>query len=160
MSTFIAMTPPEGDPHGTRTVFVRDGFALLAFIFPVFWFLWHRIWLWALGFIAIAIGSNLLMEADGWLVTGLCLWLAASLFAGLEGRNLRVERLAARGWRLSNVVRADGIAEAELRHFGKSDGEPAGADEAPENADRSPSSWQSDRRQPPGLGLMEWNRSR
>ena len=46
MASYVVMEPPEGGPE--QAILVRDGFALLAFIMPFLWFLWHRMWLEAL----------------------------------------------------------------------------------------------------------------
>lgn len=119
MKTFVVMTPPGGDPEGLETRFIRDGFAPLAFIFPVFWFLWHRMWLWAGAFFLVAAVTNWLMATGDTFATGFALSVATSLYAGLEGNRLRASKLEARGWTMDALVDATSLDEAEEVFFAK-----------------------------------------
>lgn len=117
MASYVVMIPPGGDPQGERTRFIRDGFAFIAFVLPVVWFLWHRLWLWAalyaLLFIATGYASEL--AGPGWpvMVVSLC----TSIFAALEGPALRVAKLRRLGWTEAAAFDAPDRATAEEMYF-------------------------------------------
>lgn len=117
MASYVVLSPPEGDPEGTRTVFIRDGFAVLAFILPAFWFLWHRLWLWAILFIAITLLSGYMRGLEGLSTIGLAVSVCASFLAGLEGQQLRIRRLERLGWTARDVVEAEDPSMAEAIYF-------------------------------------------
>lgn len=153
MASYVVMAPPEGDPEGTETRFVRDGFAFFALVLPFMWFLWHRLWLWALAFLGLAVASHLLMSADGWDAAGLAMWLAASLLAGLEGQNMRIRYWERRGWICEAVLEAGDAASAEAIYFESSRrARPA----APSAAAMAPPPPRDDGT----FGLFEWNAGR
>lgn len=99
--------------QGHETVLVREGFALLAFLFPALWFLFNRMWLVLVLYLASAaiLGAALrdlpeeLIGAAG---------LAAQLLIGFHARDLRRWTLARRGWRMLGVVAAEGGEDAAL----------------------------------------------
>ncbi len=119
MASYVIMEPPP-EPGGRISrdpVFVRDGFAFLAFLVPFVWLLWHRLWIEA----ALALGVTLLLgglgEYGGAGPAASLLSILVSIYVGLEGAALRIAALRRRGWREVGVVEADSVADAEIRHF-------------------------------------------
>jgi hypothetical protein len=123
MAVYVAMEPPGADRE--NAVFVRDGFTLPAFLVPVVWFLWHRMWIEAVLALALTLllGS---LDALGGLAAPLAS-LLVSLVIGLEAPTLRLWALRRRGWRERGVAEAENAADAEVRFFlaGGTDAPPA-----------------------------------
>jgi hypothetical protein len=132
VAIFVVMEPPDTDPDqaAERAVFVRDGFAVIAFLVPPLWLFWHRLWIEALLALAASIALATLGEQAGLGFLGAGLSLLVSLYAGLEGQALRIARLRRKGWSEWGVLEAGNAAEAEIRYCA------AGEDEqlAPEPA--------------------------
>ena len=119
---FYTVHLPEGD-HGAedstlgRAVFVREGFNWLAFFFAPFWALAEGLWLAAVPLIAalaaiIAVPAVLGLEP----LLPVVLGLGYSLLTGMSGNDLRRAGLAARGYRLVEVVAAPSRAQALIRY--------------------------------------------
>lgn len=112
--------PPEARPGQAdgldEAVLVRDGFSWAAFAFTVLWFLFHRLWVAALGVLA-----GLLLLAFGGYALGLpslagaAIAFLACLLIGLEAGSLRRWTLARRGWVARDAIVARDAAEAEAR---------------------------------------------
>lgn len=123
MASYVVMRPAgEGDAEA-RTVLIRDGFSVWAFVIPLVWFLWHRLWIETILIIAATVLLAALDKATNfgdWSMTGLS--LLVSLLAGLEGNNRRIEKLRRKGYAEAGVVVASSHAEAEARYFGVDDG--------------------------------------
>lgn len=115
MASYVVMEPPRtaaGD-----AVLVRDGFAFPAFLIPVLWFLFHRMWIEALAAFAAALLLAALGTVPGWSAAATLMSLCVSLFAGLEARNLRLAMLRRRGWSEWGVIEAAGRDDAEIRYL-------------------------------------------
>lgn len=116
MTTFVVMEP-VGWPKGEHARYVPDRFVLIAFLFPVIWFVFHRLWIEAL----VALAATLALMALG-TIAGLqnstpFLSFLVSIYVALEGASLRVAALERRGYRLADVIEAGSRAEAELRYL-------------------------------------------
>jgi hypothetical protein len=116
MASFVVMERPgsSGGPRDFEAV--RDGFHWLALIFPLFWFLFHRMWIEAAVVLLLGFGLGALMDWAGldWL------WpfsFAIALFAGFEAATLRVSALRRSGWREWGVVEGRDRERAELRYL-------------------------------------------
>lgn len=124
MAVYVIMEPRQKTPATVDAVFIRDGFAFLAFLVPFIWLLWHRLWIEA----ALALGAVLLIgalaEVAGYGFYASLLSLLVSIYVGLEGAALRIGALRRRGWRDVAVVEADSAAEAEIRYYGAVAAEP------------------------------------
>ena len=118
---FYTVHLPGGDGGGegarlSDAVLVREGFNWLAFFFAPFWALAEGLWLAALPLIAVLAA---LIAVP--LVLGLgpvwpaVLGLGYSVLVGLSANDLRRAGLAARGWRLVEVVAAPSRAQAFIR---------------------------------------------
>lgn len=119
MAAYVVMEPPRasGAESGVQAQFVRDGFWLLAFIAPLPWLLWYRLWLAAvltlLAAAAIAVLGNL-SELGPALPA---LSLLVSFYVAIEGSAIRLARLRRLGWREAATIEANSRAEAEIRYF-------------------------------------------
>lgn len=117
MAAYVIMEPRQKTPATVDAVFIRDGFAFLAFLVPFVWLLWHRLWIEA----ALALGAVLLIgalaETGGYGAYASLLSLLVSIYVGLEGAALRINALRRRGWRDAAVVEANSAAEAEIRYY-------------------------------------------
>lgn len=99
-------------------VFVREGFAWLALLFPVIWLLYHRMWLVLVCFLAIVFALSVPFAAAGlpeWL--GTLLSFGLSLLLALEGNDLRRWSLARRGFQTVDVTAGRDREECERRFF-------------------------------------------
>src|SRR5690606_24655547 len=101
-------------PDGT--VFVRDGFTVLAFLVPLLWFLWHRMWIEAglmLAVMLVLAGLDTMSSLP--FLAGFAS-LLVSFALGLEAPALRMAALRRRGWHAWGVVEASNRREAEWRY--------------------------------------------
>ena len=106
------VTPPPGFPP---VLIVRDSWSLLAFLFPLIWLLWHRLWFAAFAVLAATVAIALVAQDPQWMALGLPLNLLLGLFVGLEGQNARIGKARLQGYHLVDVIEASGQADAELR---------------------------------------------
>jgi hypothetical protein len=117
MPRFCVLEPPdEGDTPVENALVIKDGFSVVAFLVPLLWFLWHRMWLEAAIVLAISavLGATAMTPSlQATPVAG----LLVSLFAGMEARNLLVEARRRRGWRDWGVIVAPNRDEAEIRYI-------------------------------------------
>lgn len=111
MTRFVVMDPPSRLP-AAETVFVRDRFSWLAFLFPFVWLLWNRLWLATLGFVvaAAAIGFAFRAVGSGY---GQFAILALCALVALEGPAWRIAKLRRLGYAETAILNADGLEDAE-----------------------------------------------
>jgi hypothetical protein len=118
MASFIVLAPElDGQHDDDKTVFVRDGFAVLAFILTVPWLLVQRLWFEA----AVVFGSMVVISGVG-TYTGhedMAGFITAllSLLVGFEGNNWRIAALERRGFNQLGVVDARNTDDAETAWF-------------------------------------------
>jgi Protein of unknown function (DUF2628) len=115
MKRFIVMAEPNV-PHGDGIRFIRDGFRPIAFVLPVVWQLWNRLWLQAavtfavMGFVAAV--SNAFLPAMLPVISGLANF-AIGLTTALEGPAWLAADLERKGHAVRDVLIAGSQAEAE-----------------------------------------------
>ena len=90
MASFVVLTAPasartHAGHEGRETVFVRDGFHIVAFLVPWLWLLWHRLWIEALVAVAVAVLFAALGNVAGYSIAGSLLSVLVSIYVGLEG---------------------------------------------------------------------------
>ena len=111
-------TTPGNLAAADRSVFVKDGFNLAAFLIAPVWLLWRRMWLvflfWLAAEIALAVIGRLLHFDET--LRGV-IALLFSLCASLEANALRAWTLRRKGWRFKGLAVGHNLPEAELRHF-------------------------------------------
>ncbi len=121
MAFYTVMTPPpEGDRREEieQARLVPESFAWGAFLLTGLWLLGKRLWLATLLFV-LAWGALIWLNSRfGLHASALTLiYWSIALFLGVEGNNLVVRKLGRQGWRVSDVVEARNLAEAERRYF-------------------------------------------
>ncbi|MCP1336480.1 DUF2628 domain-containing protein [Futiania mangrovi] len=99
-------------------VFVRDGFAWLAFLFPAVWLLVHRLWWETLGYVVLAGLLFAGLGAAGVAEVAMQVAFAAlNLLVGFEANELLRSALGRRGWTEMGSVVARNTEEAEVRFY-------------------------------------------
>ncbi len=109
---------PDAMTRADQTVFLREGFSLAAFIFGLFYLLWHRLWsaaaAWAVLLFVIAAFAHIFHPP---LLCGLALFGLMHLYLGIEGPDLVRWGLGRRGRTMRDLVSAPGLAAAEAVFF-------------------------------------------
>jgi hypothetical protein len=119
-ASYVFLTPPGGtDAMPDETRAIRDGFTFLGFLFPWLWLVAHRLWFPAVAAFLLQGLGGALMDEPGLGAAGAAVLLGTSLLTGLEGQNLRIRNLAARGWEVDSLVGADSLGTAEDIYFSK-----------------------------------------
>jgi len=118
MASYYVLTPPGMTNPEKQTLFIRDGFSWLAFLFPLPWLLVRKLWL--LAGLSIVLYVIAVLIAEYWGLDGLpvAYTVILSLWTGIEGGHVRASWLQRRGWDLKATIAADGIDEAEAVYFG------------------------------------------
>ena len=109
----------EGTDEGTlgRAVLVREGFNWLAFFFAPFWALAEGLWLAAVPLIAALAAIVVVPQVLGLEpLLPVVLGLGYGVLAGMSANDLRRAGLAARGYRLVELVAAPSRAQALIRY--------------------------------------------
>lgn len=118
MKTYVVYTP-AGDPKGLeKAEFVEEGFSWIAFIFALFWALYHRMW-WLTLAIMVAAGVLTTLNQAGLLsLAGLgVLRLGGTFLIGLCAPDLRGWSLKRRGYVLADIVTGHDLVAAQQRFF-------------------------------------------
>jgi hypothetical protein len=122
MSVYTVFEPPrrtvDDSAEPERFIFVRDGFAVWAFLLTPLWMLRHRLWLVLISYVAILFVLDTAMAVAG--VSGAVvtvIGILISLLIGFEASTLRRFTLRRRGWRNVGVVSGDDREDAEQRFF-------------------------------------------
>lgn len=149
MASYVVMEPSRGSADDARLV--RDGFHLLAFLMPVVWMLWHRLWIEAALALAASVAIAALGALAGFGEAAPFLSLIVSIYVGLEAPRLLAGALERRGWREWGVVEAADEDDAWTRYAAEavsSGHHPVPAMENPRGA--------APRSEPPALGLLSY----
>jgi hypothetical protein len=122
VASYVIFEPP-GPPAPEDAVFIRDGFHWLAFIAPVFWFLWYRLWIEAGLVFAAMVGLTALERVEEMRAVVPAVSLLLSLGLGFEAPAIRMAALRRRGWREWGVAEANGGDEAAIRYLAEAGAE-------------------------------------
>jgi hypothetical protein len=117
MASYYVLTPPGMTNAEKQTLFIRDRFSWLAFIFPFPWLLVRKLWLLAglsVVLFLVAVGIAEYWGLDGLPVAYL---FVLALWAGFEGGHVRATWLQRRGWDLKASIAAENLDEAEAVYF-------------------------------------------
>ncbi|MCR9136950.1 MAG: DUF2628 domain-containing protein [Alphaproteobacteria bacterium] len=118
MASFVVLAPPDGDETNERAVFIRDGFAVWALCFHLFWLLWHRLWFAAALLFLVFIGLGAAVDAfPQWALFSAVAWLFLVWFLALEGNGLRIARKERQNWQIQAVIEAQNMATAEEIYY-------------------------------------------
>jgi Protein of unknown function (DUF2628) len=115
MASYIVMTDPD-DRNGENVRFVRDGFSLIAFLLPLVWLLWKRLWLEAaLLFAALGIIGYGIYLVLGDRASQLMPFLSAALglMCAFEGPTRLIAGLERKGMKASQIIVASSRRVAE-----------------------------------------------
>ncbi len=145
MRTYSVFAPPvmpgtlEDDAQSL--VFIRHGWSLAALFVPLIWMIVRRLWWVLLGYVVLCIAIQLASFAvPTWVIIGLSVALA--LIIMIEAGQLRLESMAAKGFREIAVIEAPNQKEAErifFRHWvAEQDGAPSQRSLSPAQATRGP----------------------
>jgi hypothetical protein len=120
MRTYSVFAPPvmpgtlEDDAQSL--VFIRHGWSLAALFVPLIWMVVRRLWWVLLGYVLLVIGIQVLSLTAPTIVT-VGLSVAVALIIMIEAGQLRLESMAAKGYREIAVVDAPNQKEAERIFF-------------------------------------------
>jgi hypothetical protein len=120
MTIYTVLAPPVSATGGLdeadRMIFVKDGFSWSAFLIPVVWMLYRRMWVvlcfYALYLVAIELAGRFLGAP-----TATALGVLGALFLGFEGNSLLRWTLSRRRFTEQGLVEAASRDEAEIRFF-------------------------------------------
>lgn len=121
MAVFTVHVPPgTADPirRADRTIFVREGFSIAAFVFGPLFLIYRRLWLAALGWFIVAIllgaAARLLHLSEPSLFV---LFLLLGLMTGLEVSAFRQAALRRRGYIFAALLTSPNREGAERAYF-------------------------------------------
>jgi hypothetical protein len=119
MTAYLVLAGPGAQIPDERSVIIADRFAPIAFLAPLLWLLFNRLWLEALAAALVLAAAAMLSGTAGQPVLAIAIGLALSLTTALEGRSWRVAALQRRGWRLVDVINTDDTDTAFEIHVAK-----------------------------------------
>lgn len=115
---FTVHRKPSDDFKLEQTIFIPEGFNIIAFIFSFIWMLYHKMWFHALlvFFIVSLLG---LAEEQKWFsyATISILQVAFSFIVGFHANDWRRAQLASKGYISDDVVVSDNDTRARQRYF-------------------------------------------
>lgn len=122
MTVYSVYEPPAGTKDLTervdRLAFVKEGFSWPAFLVPLLWLLYHRMWIEfvVLLLIYIAVGLAVGAESQG---QALSAWisLAISVLVAFEANDLREGSLERRGYKFAGTASGRNRTDAERGFF-------------------------------------------
>jgi len=111
---FTVHLAPGGADADSQPVLIREGFSLWAFVFGVFWALYHRCWIAAAGILAAELAlSAALLWAEAGSDIGALSQIGLSVLIGFHANDWRRAALQRAGWRTEAIV-AGANADAAL----------------------------------------------
>lgn len=149
MASFYILTPPGSADPEKDTVFVRDGFSWLGFVFPLPWLLVRKLWLISALVVAYYVLTGFVTEISEIEALPIAFSLVLSLWVGLEGGHVRAGWLQKRGWDLKATISAYDRDEAEAIYFADEVSPPTAKIMA-----TAPAGWTTRPSNPVALGLI------
>ena len=122
MTVYSVYEPPVPAPDLTeradRLAFVKEGFSWPAFLVPLLWLIYYRMWIEFVVLVLVYIGLQLAFDPDsqGHALTVWASFAIAVLFA-FEANDLRAASLERRGYRLAGVASGRDRIDAERSFF-------------------------------------------
>ena len=109
-----------GDKAVAGAAFVREAFSWKAFFLGPLWLRRHRLWaallVWTIAYLVLIAASRTVVSAD----TAFVIAVSLQILLGLEANHLREVKLAARGYRLVEIIAAPAREAAEIAFFAAS----------------------------------------
>ncbi len=110
--------PQATADYADGAVFVREGFAVFAFLFHIFWFAYRGMWIVLVLYLAASMATSMVVNLMGLdPLSGLAVVTALNLIIGFEANDLRRWTLARNDYELIAIVRARSLVEAEEKYF-------------------------------------------
>ena len=117
MKSFYVLSAPAAKDVDRDTMFIRDGFSWLAFLFPLPWLLIRRLWLVALVAVVLYAISIYLAETFRLDALPVAFSFVLGLWTALEGGEARVRKHERLGWTVERVIAAVRLSDAEEIYF-------------------------------------------
>ena len=117
MKSFYVLSAPASKDPDRDTLFIRDGFSWLAFLFPLPWLLIRRLWLVAAIAVVLYVVAIYLAESYRFDALPLAFSFVLGLWTALEGGETRVRKYERLGWQVERVIAAERLADAEEVYF-------------------------------------------
>ena len=130
MSIYVVQASGTELPALEKARFIRDGFSLPAFVFGLFWLLYRRLWLPALGYVVYEVAFLLVVAPHLSAAAVMGANLIVRLYLGSEGNRWRQAKGARRS-AVEDVVEARDRDQAEAIFFARHVGSQAGPDAGP-----------------------------
>ena len=116
MKIFTVYSKP-GD-NIDKSIFIKEGFSIYAFLFQFFWALYNRLWQLSILFIVISMSLNLFLSLEFISVETLyVIDFVMFLFIGIEANDILRYYLERRGYECLAVIAANNYPEAQFRFF-------------------------------------------
>ena len=117
MKSFYVLKAPAAKDPDRDTLFIRDGFSWLAFLFPLPWLLFRRLWLVATAAVALYLVTIFLAEQYRLDALPMAFSFVLGLWVALEGGAARMRRFERLGWQVERVMSAASLSDAEAIYF-------------------------------------------
>jgi hypothetical protein len=118
MATYTVHLLPEAGLSAQKPIFLKEGFNILAFLFPLFWALYYRLWLYLVLLMGYMLALMLVAQSEMISMLGLIvLELAMHVYVGMVANDWLREKLGKKGYLFSDVTIADSRMRAEQRYF-------------------------------------------
>lgn len=118
MKIYSVHVNPRSEKPLEDAVFVPEGFSIAAFIFNVFWALYHRLWLVALLFLVLMVASTLTGKLLGLHPSSqFVLDLGTRLLLGMIAYDSWRASLERKGWITTDIIVAGNLLEATHRFY-------------------------------------------
>jgi hypothetical protein len=118
--TFAVYAKPDEDDPLTTTVFVKEGFSFLAYIFTFFWALYYKIWWLVVFCFVFQVGKQFMIEY-GMLSeqSDIIISMAYMVLIGFQAQDWYGKDLERKGYSLIGIVMARNLDDARQRFFDK-----------------------------------------
>ncbi|MBA8818035.1 hypothetical protein BRY73_04795 [Ochrobactrum sp. P6BS-III] len=124
MAQFVVLEPTEASSKKKRSgtsvehsVFVRDGFHVVALVLPFVWLAMQRLWFEAFAVLGVTFLLGFVGSYFGIADAVPLLTLIVSLFVAFEGPNWKIAKLKRQGYIERAAIDASDLDEAEIRYF-------------------------------------------
>jgi len=118
--TLYSVHVKSGEVHSLLEAhFVRQAFQWKAFFFGPLWLARHKLWavlaFWIAAYAALGWAASAVLFGTAAFSVG----VALQIFLGLEANHMREAKLAAQGYRLTEIVSAPSLDQAEAAFYGR-----------------------------------------
>lgn len=117
MASYMVLIPESGRSEPERARVVKDGFSFFAFLLPLIYLLWHRMWLYAFLLVLFEVALGFWLDFSGQEAAGGVIQFALSMLIALESGTLRARYLQSRGFVIDEILTADRLDDAENIYF-------------------------------------------